>query len=162
LGVLWALFPAYRRVFAGMLIAAVIGLVVVQLAPGNALRKAHFPPPDVGLSFTYAARATGAVLAGALRRAPLALVLVGVAGLLWGGRSVTVLDKRRALIALLGIAAVNFAGMLAFYYSTSGPMNARSEVIPLFFSLAGLCYVMPILLPRRWHVAVHKVAPSPT
>jgi len=162
LGTLWLLFPAYRRVFAGMLIAAVIGLVIVQLAPGNALRKAHFPPPDLGLSLSYAARATGTVLAGALRRAPLALVLVGVAGLLWGERAVTVLDKRRALIVLLGIIAVNFAGMLAFYYATSGPMNARSEIIPLFVTLAGLCYVMPILLPRRWHVAVHKVALGPT
>lgn len=77
---LWLMLPAYRRVLGVTLASAVIGLIIVQLAPGNAYRRAYFPTPDMWLSFGYGLRATAVPFATALRTAPLAIAAALVGG----------------------------------------------------------------------------------
>lgn len=50
-------------------------------------------------------------------------------------------EKRQLLIIILTVFAINFGCEWAAYYNTSGPLNTRAQIVPLFGTLAGLCAV---------------------
>ncbi len=142
---LWLLFPVYRQPLGIMLGVAIGGLIVVQLAPGNAYRKAYFPTPDLWLSFSQAAQTAGVGIALALQRALWAVAAVAVIGAWFGKREASYNDKRQTLIILLALITVNFSCQLAAYYATSRMLFMRAQIIPIFASLAGLCAIGGVL-----------------
>lgn len=46
--------------------------------------------------------------------------------------------KRQLLILILTVVAVNFGCEWAAYYATSGPLNGRAQIVPLYATIAGL------------------------
>lgn len=46
--------------------------------------------------------------------------------------------QQRLLILIVALLALNFGCEWASYYATSGPLNGRSQIVPLFMTLAGL------------------------
>jgi hypothetical protein len=136
------LFPGIRKRSGAALVGAVIGLLVLLIAPGNAYRRAYFPQPDLWLSLVYAARTMAVPLTNTVRNAPLAALAIIMAPALVAepavGNRERLKIKKAILILLVGVIAIDFASMFLAYYATSGPLAGRAQMLPVFFSLAGI------------------------
>jgi hypothetical protein len=136
------LLPGARKRSGAALAGAVIGLIIVAVAPGNVYRRAYYPEPDLWLSLLFAARTTAVPLTNIIRNAPLAAVAVVVAPALVAEPAADNQErlkiKKTILILLVGVLSVDFVAMFLGYYTFGGPLLGRSAVVPVFFSLAGI------------------------
>lgn len=160
-GLLVAL-PAARRRCAWALIGATVGLLVVALAPGNAVRRSLLPPPDLWLSLTLAAQVTGSFAATALRQAPLSVAAVALVPLLTAGDVVTDRGvrghlKRSLLIVTLTALAMSYGANFLGFYAASSQMGGRAAVVPT--AIVVLClFVASHLAGRLWRVRSRRAA----
>lgn len=127
-----------RRAAFSALVGAILGLLVMVSAPGNAIRQSYFPGSTLPLAIIYSIRAAGVPFANALRASPIAVVGLIVLPALLGERRVEREQiKLAALILLVGMLAVNVAAEFASYYPTGVPLTGRAEPIPVYLTLAG-------------------------
>lgn len=142
IGVLFVLEPSKRKRLIAVELAALLGLAVVLAAPGNAVRRAMYPPSDTFLAVVFAVRTTGVFLANALRTAPVALAgALIIPALLPIPVSITRRDiTRRLLLVLLSVLAINFTASFTAYFATGTPLPTRAEIIPICLSLILLAY----------------------
>jgi hypothetical protein len=119
-------------------VGALIGLVVLVAAPGNAVRRSHFPPPHFSLALACTA---GGASTGMIRPwldAPLPLLAVLVLSAATGcffDRGAA--PRRRWLVA--GPLAVAGASVLAYWpacYAASTRLPERALMVPNAFAIA--------------------------
>jgi hypothetical protein len=120
------------QALSGLAVGALIGLVVLVAAPGNAVRRGHFPPPDIAPALACTA---GAVSTGLVRpwlEAPLPFLGVLVLSAVTGSR----FDrgpKIQGRWLLAGPLALAGASVLAHWpacYAASVPLPARALLVP--------------------------------
>ena len=119
-------------------VGALIGLVVLVAAPGNAVRRSHFPPPDL---FSALACTAGAASTGIVRpwlEAPLPLLAVlalsAVAGSCFD-RGPT-FRGRWLLAGLLATAGASALAQWPACYAASAPLPDRALLVPNAFAIA--------------------------
>jgi Family of unknown function (DUF6056) len=138
---------ALRALLVAGLVGSLLALVVVALAPGNAVRQAYFPPPP-GLFriLTLSALYTLGFAALSVFRQPLVFVLL----LLWPfltalkrpGRGAAAAEdamKRAWLLVLIPIAvfALNVSCIAPALYGTSNMLPRRAQVLLSFTLVCG-------------------------
>lgn len=130
---------AYRRRFIYPALATGIGLVLVTLAPGNAVRRAYFPTPDLSRSLFAA---TFAIDDGIRQSWPVVLLLPFA----------PMLSIRRPKIgltlALFGSIGAVWLTMFASFYFTSAPAAARVWPLFQYVLLAGVMLCGSFVAPR--------------
>lgn len=148
---LWVAFSEHRTTTAWAMIGAMIGLAVVLLAPGNAVRRAAFDTTnDIFLVTTFAVRTMAVPIAQAIKSAPLALAGAGMLAYLAGTREPAVRRiSGQLLVVLLFVLAIWFTAAFASYYAAAMPLVKRASSIVVYFTLlAGLYSAW--LCGRRW------------
>jgi len=143
------------------LAGAICSLIVVILAPGNALRQAQLPPsPDLATLVSVSIQAYGAFLVDLFREPAGAASLVGaILGVLWiGGYYKNLISVRLRLIPayIFGGVLISFACFPPAVFGYSEPPPIRIIIIPLFFLMAGiLCasFIAGIRLAGRFRSA---------
>ena len=129
---------AVRGTLAAALGGSLLALVLVALAPGNALREAYFPPHP-GLAWVTSWSVTEAtwlavhtwmhlaVAVGALATA----AVVGVVALRAGGGTVPRPGRRHALGLLVGAPLIAMAAVAPAYWGMSQPPPPRALLVPI-------------------------------
>ncbi|HLY27585.1 MAG TPA: hypothetical protein VKQ72_14670 [Aggregatilineales bacterium] len=143
-------FPKYRNRLGITFIAAIVGFLIVYLAPGTSGRQSAFPRPDLILSILYAARAMGYPVAYAIRQSPLAFITMMLIAVFGTKHKVfTHLDRQRTKLQIVSILTtiifLNFVCEFTAYYATSGPLADRAELFPIFFTFAGFMWIGHLL-----------------
>lgn len=129
------------------LTGAVCSIIVVILAPGNAIRQTYLPPaPDVITLASISLQAYTAFIGDILREPAKVTGLLGAAlATLWiGGQygSGSSIRTKLVLAYILGGLAISFACFPPGVYGYSEPPPTRTMIIPLFFLVGGmLCAV---------------------
>lgn len=125
------------------LAGAAVSLVVVILAPGNAIRQAFLPPPpDFITLLSISIRSYMSFLGNLFRTAAgIAGILGALLAALWiGGQYHMSSPVRGRLIfaCLLGGVLISFACFPPGVYGYSEPPPPRVMIIPVFFLMAGV------------------------
>lgn len=125
----WYVTDRSARPMAALL-GATLGILLILLAPGNAVRESYFQRADLLTCLPYALRATGSYLAGAIKQTPWVVLAVFP----WQ------LSKRhdKVLVYVSGALLACFAVSLASFYSIGGPLPGRAAIIPVSICLAAL------------------------
>ncbi len=144
--VAWYLVRRERRILWAVA-GSLVGLAVVAIAPGNAVRSAYFVRPDLLIAAKYAALSGASYPANALRNAPLAVTGAVMLPILRG--DVERYQPGKILILLLAGLAVCFAAGLLAYYATGVPLATRAQSIPVGLCLIG-AYHAARLSGMRW------------
>lgn len=133
-------FPAKRYLGTG-LIAALIGLAIFMLAPGNSIRQSHFPEPDLLFALTSTLTSSGAPLLVSLLMSPIATI--GMIALPFGlARYFDQSPLKQPLriivfipLAVFLLVSINFG---AAYYAVSEPPPGRVWILPQYITYLGL------------------------
>jgi hypothetical protein len=131
----WYLLRHDRRAWFA-LAGTFVGLVVMMLSPGNAIRMTYFQRGDLFTALWFGLRTSGTFAADMLRAAPLSVLAVFTVPILSG------VSKRRDNRRLFVLAIASLVGCFALssfsYYSVGGPLVARAASIPVALLLVAL------------------------
>ena len=137
-----------RRPFAIGLASSIASMIILALAPGNAVRKAMFPPvPPLPRLVQETLANCGGFLSDLFLRAGIALVLVFLAAVLFAPR----VERRVAIVAVLAAAACILLAFGASEATLSAPLPGRAQIVPhalVVAAIAALGALVP--LDDRW------------
>lgn len=130
----------FRLLFAGLLGSAA-ALVIVVLAPGNAVRQDLYPPhPGLILLLQLGVQNYLAFLSDIVQTPEKLAGLLGAVGTaFWLGTQTEQAAKQSWLVPVLfaGALLLSFACVLPAVYATSEPSAPRTMIVPVFILLAG-------------------------
>lgn len=149
---------ARRRSIAG-LIGAVIGVGLMLVAPGTAIRAAAFPIPNVLTSAYYGVIRAGVPFYDALRHGPFILVATAAVLICVGGMSrqaalqvwLSRRDRMRAIMeVLIIIIGINILAEFTGFYALGAELVGRAEIIPIGLTLAAVGVISLQLKRPNW------------
>ncbi len=128
------------RPFSAAATGAFVGLVVLIAAPGNSVRRSHFPPPDLSSALACTANGASSSVVQPWHEAPLPLLAVLALSAAVGGCFDRRPAPRRGWL-LAGPVAVVAASVLAqgpACYAASTRLPDRALLVPNAFAIAFL------------------------
>ncbi|HEU0295196.1 MAG TPA: DUF6056 family protein, partial [Anaerolineales bacterium] len=133
--------PAFYFLIAG-LVGAIVGLIVLVIAPGNAIRQEYFHRSTISTALHIALKAYWALLASWFRgvKGIVGLLAIGLCGVLVGMQTQQSgkYDFRYGSIFILFGALLAFCCFLPAAYSISASTPERALIIPAYCLITGI------------------------